>query len=116
LAFNPLTGLYETDTRWYDPAMGRFTSEDPSGLGPDSDPYRYAGNNVSNATDPTGLADKDSEWKTIGTARTELVRVESYDSKVISWREKKPNPDVSVTIEIRVGVKAIVEFPTKSGQ
>ena len=31
-------------------------SQDPTGLGPDSNPYRYCGNGATDATDPTGLA------------------------------------------------------------
>ena len=40
----------------YDPTTGRWLTEDPSGLGPDSNPYRYVGNDPTNATDPSGLA------------------------------------------------------------
>ena len=57
------TGTY-TDTvtgdqlhgvRWYDPASQRWLTQDPSGLGPDSNPYRYCGNGPTDETDPTGL-------------------------------------------------------------
>ena len=49
------TGLsYDLD-RYYDTTRGRFMTEDPSGLGPDVNPYRYVGNDPVNATDPTGL-------------------------------------------------------------
>jgi RHS repeat-associated protein len=49
-------GLYNYNARWYDPAMGRFISEDPSGFDAD-DPnlYRYVGNDPINHADPTGL-------------------------------------------------------------
>jgi RHS repeat-associated protein len=33
-------GLYYYDARWYDAGVGRFLSEDPSGLGPDANLYR----------------------------------------------------------------------------
>jgi RHS repeat-associated protein len=39
----------------YDPTVGIFLSEDPTGLGPDTNPYRYCGNDPTNETDPTGL-------------------------------------------------------------
>jgi RHS repeat-associated protein len=50
-------GLYNYHARWYDPEMGRFLSEDPSGIagGDDANLYRYVGNSPLNFTDPTGL-------------------------------------------------------------
>jgi RHS repeat-associated protein len=56
-------GLYSHDTkmeqfgaRWYDPATGRWVSEDPSGFGGgDQNLYRYCGNGPTDAVDPTGL-------------------------------------------------------------
>jgi RHS repeat-associated protein len=54
------TGLYQDGARYYDPANGRFISEDPIGFGGgDGNLYRYVGNGASNWTDPSGL---DSEW------------------------------------------------------
>ena len=41
----------------YDPTVGRFLQEDPSGLaGGDTNFYRYCGNDPVSKTDPTGLA------------------------------------------------------------
>ena len=51
--FDPLTGLIHEGERWYSPRMMRFLSPDPSGLGPDSNPYRYVGNSTPNFIDPT---------------------------------------------------------------
>jgi RHS repeat-associated protein len=49
------TGLYHNRARWYDPAAGRFISEDPIGFaGGDANLYRYAANSPTNLTDPTG--------------------------------------------------------------
>jgi RHS repeat-associated protein len=42
--------------RWYSPSARRWMSEDPTGLGPDSNPYRYVGNSPTNFVDPSGLA------------------------------------------------------------
>jgi RHS repeat-associated protein len=45
--------------RWYDPATGRFISQDPIGFGGgDANLYRYVGNGVMNATDPRGDASR----------------------------------------------------------
>ncbi len=50
------TGLYYFDNRYYNPQIARWTTKDPSGLrAGDVNEYRYVGNNVTNATDPTGL-------------------------------------------------------------
>jgi RHS repeat-associated protein len=49
--------LYGTWGRFYDPASDRWLSQDPLGLGPDSNPYRYVGNAPTDAVDPSGLAE-----------------------------------------------------------
>jgi RHS repeat-associated protein len=48
--------LQNNNARWYDPAIGRFLSADPSGFDAgDPNLYRYVGNSPPNGTDPTGL-------------------------------------------------------------
>ena len=49
---DPDTGLYYFNARWYDPALGRFVSEDPAGQG--TNWYSYCGNNPQTYTDPSG--------------------------------------------------------------
>jgi RHS repeat-associated protein len=52
------TGLYYDYERWYDPAAGRFVSQDPVGFAAgDDNLYRYVTNNSENQLDPSGLAD-----------------------------------------------------------
>jgi RHS repeat-associated protein len=51
-------GLTLFGARWYNSAAGRWLSQDPLGLGPDSNPYRYVGNGPTDGTDPSGLL----EW------------------------------------------------------
>ena len=57
---DPVTGFQLHGVRWYDPASQRWLTQDPSGLGPDSNPYRYVGNMPTEATDPTGLGSSKS--------------------------------------------------------
>jgi RHS repeat-associated protein len=50
------TGLYYYRSRYYDPMVGRFLSEDPIGFGAqDANLYRYVGNSPTNFVDPMGL-------------------------------------------------------------
>lgn len=48
------TGLYCYRARWYDPARGRFLSQDPLGMGDGPNRYAYAGNNPVNRIDSSG--------------------------------------------------------------
>ncbi len=49
------SGLYYYRARYYDPALGRFLSEDPIGLEGGINPYAYVGNDPVNNRDPSGL-------------------------------------------------------------
>jgi RHS repeat-associated protein len=53
--FDTETSLYNYRARYYNPSLGRFISEDPLGIKPDVNAYRYVRNNVVNTTDPSGL-------------------------------------------------------------
>ena len=55
--FDSETGLYYYRARFYDPAVGRFTSEDPIAFGGGMNFYRYVRNAPPEFTDPSGLAD-----------------------------------------------------------
>lgn len=50
------TGLYYYRARYFDPAIGRFVSEDPKGFEAGINFYEYAGSNAINVNDPSGLA------------------------------------------------------------
>ncbi|MDO8969746.1 MAG: RHS repeat-associated core domain-containing protein [Saprospiraceae bacterium] len=49
------SGLMYYRARYYDPAIGRFISEDPKGFGAGVNFYAYVLNNPVNANDPMGL-------------------------------------------------------------
>jgi RHS repeat-associated protein len=52
---DPELDLYLLSARYYDPAAGRFISQDPMGFeAGDENLYRYAHNNPANAVDPSG--------------------------------------------------------------
>ena len=50
--------LYYMRARYYDPQLGRFISEDPTGLAGGINPYVFAAADPVNASDPSGLACK----------------------------------------------------------
>jgi RHS repeat-associated protein len=56
MEFDSVTGLYYDHARYYDAAIGRFTSQDPKSFAAgDTNLYRYVGNDPSGANDPTGM-------------------------------------------------------------
>jgi RHS repeat-associated protein len=70
-----LTGLQWHLHRWYDPALGRWLSEDPIGFAGDPwNLYRYVGNAPTNATDPTGLLSRQTGYGHSGNAIAEYVQ------------------------------------------
>ena len=54
--FDATTGLQYNRARWYDPEMGRFLSEDPTGFADGPNPFAYVHNAPTNYTDPSGLS------------------------------------------------------------
>ena len=60
--FESISNLQYSRARWYDPAIGRFISEDPIGLSGGINQYSYVGNNPVNATDPSGLYEIDVHY------------------------------------------------------
>jgi RHS repeat-associated protein len=68
--FDTETNLYYMRARYFDPATGRFISEDPSGFNDGANFFRYVRNNPINYTDPLGLttykgfpADKEADLR-----------------------------------------------------
>jgi RHS repeat-associated protein len=56
MQFIAVVGIYYDHARDYDPETGTWTTQDPVGFDSgDTNPYRYAGNSPTNATDPTGM-------------------------------------------------------------
>jgi RHS repeat-associated protein len=59
------TGLQYHHARYYDPATGRWTTDDPSGFAAgDPNLYRYVQNGPTNSTDPSGLSQDGMPWGT----------------------------------------------------
>jgi RHS repeat-associated protein len=49
------TGLYKVGARYYQPELGRWTQQDPSGQ--DANAYLYVAGNPINFVDPSGLSE-----------------------------------------------------------
>jgi RHS repeat-associated protein len=64
------TGMYWDRARYFLPSAQIWLEQDPLGLGPDSNPYRYVGNGPTNGVDPSG---RELEIKT-GKTTTEVFR------------------------------------------
>jgi RHS repeat-associated protein len=54
--FDSETGLFYNRYRFYDPSVGRFISEDPSGFSGGMNLYPYVNNSPVGSVDPLGLA------------------------------------------------------------
>ena len=100
--YDEVTGLYYFNARWYDPQLGRFTSEDPVRDGMNW--YVYVSNNPLKFVDPTGLEEayflytyKDTE----------------YDQKLKSYERNSINDDVQ-RLEDSGSTVAVSESTNKS--
>ncbi|GKT02451.1 DUF6531 domain-containing protein [Acidovorax sp. SUPP3434] len=68
--FDEETGLHYNRFRYYDPAVGRFTSQDPIGLSGGTNLFQYAPNALI-WLDPWGLA-KSGRWEKVGQGRVRI--------------------------------------------
>ena len=57
MMYDAATGLYYASARWYNPAIGQFTSPDPTGFAAgDANLYRYVGDNPATMSRSWGLS------------------------------------------------------------
>ena len=75
---DPITGLQWNGARWYNPTMERWMSQDPTGLAPDSNPYRYCGNDPTNEVDPSGLSKSDDGPNNVTAFASQLDATKQY--------------------------------------
>ncbi len=77
------TGLQNNLHRWYDPAVGRWMSEDPIGFeGKDGNLYGYVGNGPVNGVDPLGL-----DWINVTLDGTETQTSRPGTSPLVQYKD-----------------------------
>lgn len=97
------TGLMYYRARYYDPQLGVFLSEDPLGFGAgDANIYRYVGNNVINAVDPSGL---NSRATVRSDGKTQVGRVNDNLGVLLGLLEKLATVDPSKLKTLENAVK-----------
>ncbi|MDT9684999.1 RHS repeat-associated core domain-containing protein [Streptomyces sp. TRM76323] len=73
--YDRTTGYVKYGQRWYDPAIGRFTTQDPLTFLADpaqGNRYAYAAGDPINNTDPTGMW---TAWDTVSTVLTGVALI-----------------------------------------
>jgi len=91
------TCLYYYRARYYDPAVGRLLSEDPTGFKASVNFYPYVTNDAVNQTDPTGF-DSDSQFcrclreKIENVRRNIQRRIGQLDENPLNLPESCPGP------------------------
>jgi len=95
------TGLQYNRARWYDPALGRWLSQDPIGFAAgDVNLYRYVGNSPTNATDPSGLV------KSKFQANLEELLQQLQLNKLVDKNKKNQTLQIPPVINENVGFKS----------
>jgi RHS repeat-associated protein len=112
--FDPDTGLYYFNARWYDQETGRFISEDPMRDPNNPNLYSYCANNPLNLIDPTGtvaIIDDDEN----GNPITDKTTYTPPSSTI----PQAPNSTVSVSIDIPnyfPGVNVTFTYSSTTGE
>ncbi|MDB4952314.1 MAG: wapA, partial [Gemmatimonadetes bacterium] len=78
-----LTGQMYMRNRFYDPASGRFTQEDPIGTAGGLNVYGFANGDPVSYSDPYGLCSKEDGWKDCAATFRDWLR-HSEDGKLLT--------------------------------
>jgi RHS repeat-associated protein len=91
--FDVTLGLQYNRARYYDPSTERWISQDPIGFASgDTDLYRYAGDNPTSYTDPTGLREADDRLTNRTKQLVDVSKIlENHVNEVIqaAWRDSQ---------------------------
>jgi len=87
------SGLQYNRARYFDPAVGRFISEDKIGFGGgDANLYRYVFNSPVDLTDPSGLRPINQDEFRIISGLLELAKKSEVSDPKLSISQKQGNP------------------------
>ncbi|APZ94505.1 RHS repeat-associated core domain-containing protein [Fuerstiella marisgermanici] len=101
--------LYYYRARWYDPALGRFISEDPMGFGgADANLSRYVGNAPMNYTDPTGWQRNDNSRRWPDYLLNEIDDTQTFQWMATFQALTTGEPEIGFLNGLGTGFKAIV--------
>ncbi len=89
------SGLYYMRARYYDPALGRWISEDPIGIAGGANLFAYASNDPVNARDPSGLC---TYWEWLALRKKYTLNDGTVDERKVA--EMCPTIDPLETTEI----------------
>jgi RHS repeat-associated protein len=110
------TGLYYYRARYYDPAVGRFVSEDPLGFAAgDTNLFRYVRNVPVLRIDPHGKTEDDPYyrwWNPFTWYRNFIPRIIS-GAILIEWREKDRADDLA-RLQKELAVRLIADGYTEA--
>ena len=121
--YDVLTAFYYYDGRWYNPATGKFVSEDPiSFFGGDANLYRYVSNNPLRYTDPMGwckeetnvelCADKPQQTPKKDTPEKNDPKKDIPNGGYRTWRSAKGNHTLrGKIIEVQGNGTIVVQTP-----
>ncbi|MDQ6625162.1 MAG: RHS repeat-associated core domain-containing protein [Verrucomicrobiota bacterium] len=112
-------GFYEYRNRAYNPALGRFMSEDPKGFAAgDRNLFRYCGGDPVNRTDPMGLEQFGNLEEAINFARAqvrELALGPNAQKEILQGHGLKTH-SVGVGISVQSGTGKYVTATPSYGQ
>jgi len=135
--FDRATGLQYNRARYYDPATGRWITPDPLGFaGGDSNLYRYAKNDPTNAVDPSGdtiyilldankaadlekLQKAAAEWNTQIDKAIELIeqKMDKIGQKKLTYRIAGQEVDRAKFVAyLKTRKMEVVSLPAKNTQ
>jgi len=93
--------LHHYRARWYDPAVGRFITEDPAGFVDGPNLYAYVDNNPLTRTDPTGLnytgVFDSNNTSSSNSLYTGVFDNNNYGSNSTAWSADITDPWINTT-------------------
>ncbi len=114
--FDPDTNLQYNRARYYDATTGCWLSHDPlSFAAGDTNTYRYVGNSVTNATDPSGLQQDGVDDTEQFAGDVEIRRAPPTNTAPPPFRYKREYFEEKVELNIKVGF-VLEKKPLKPGE